>query len=211
VTDSAYPLLLIHLAALLTPLPAAFAGGHLDGGLWFGRILLVLGPLYALAGVWWWMRRSARGRAVLRRIVDRLPGFGMAARCRRRANLAEVLGAAYEAGVHLDRALELAGRSAGEPRAVAAAADVAAGKTLFEALAGARVLPAPMLGRIHTAERAGALSETLAHIAKDEADASEHIYRRSVQMLAKAIYIGAAVWILVYCVSTVLGVYGPYI
>jgi len=208
-TDALYPLILFHLAALITPVVTAFPkDGRLFGPSWTTRVVVVLLPFYALVGATIWLHRSARGRARIRRIVDFLPGFGNAARHRRRADFAEVTGAAYEAGVQMDRALELAGNSVEEPRVLNAALVVARGSTLRDALGSTSFLPGPLLSRIAVGEQAGELGKVLEQIAREEAEASEHILRRSTLVLSKAIYIAVAAWILIYVVSTYLGIYG---
>lgn len=208
-TDSIYPLVLFHLAALLTPLPRAVAkDGRVFGPSWLATSLGILVPFYAALGAALWLRRTERGRAFLRRVVDTVPGFGNAARHRRRADFAEVLHAAYEAGVPLDRALTLAGGAVGDPRVEAATEEVARGRTLHESLREAAFLPAPLLGRIAVGEQAGELGKVLEGIAREEAESSEHIHRRSATIATKALYLAIAAWIVYYCVSTMLGIYG---
>jgi type II secretory pathway component PulF len=207
-TAAAYPLLLFHLAAFLTPLPTALArDGHVFGPAWFRQFVLVLAPFYAVVLAVTLLRRKARGRALLRGVMFALPGFGQAARRRRTADLAEVLGAAYEAGLHLDRALGMAAKAAEEPRLAAAAGDVAKGSTLARSLAATGAVPSALLARIATGEQAGDLSRVLADIAREEADAADHIGLRSMQMAAYLLYIAVAAWIAWYAISTFARVY----
>ncbi len=208
-TDSVYPLILFHLAALLTPLPSAVRkDGRVFGPSWLFTMLAILVPFYVLLAAVLLARRTAHGRSVLRCVVDAVPGFGKAARHRRRADFAEVLAAAYEAGVPLDRAVTLAGKAVGEPRVEAASREVARGRTLHDALAGAAFLPAPLLGRISVGEKSGELGKMLEGIAREEAETSEHVHRRSVVILSKALYLAVAAWIIFYYASTMLGIYG---
>lgn len=209
-TDSIYPLVLFHFAAFLTPLPPALRkDGTVFGPTWLAATLAILVPFYALLGVAIWLRRTAQGRAFLRRVVDAVPGFGNAARHRRRADFADVLGAAYEAGIQLDRAVELAARAVDLPRADMAAKEVARGKPLHEALRHAAFLPPQLLGRIAVGEQAGELGKALEGVAREESEAAEHIHRRSVVLASKALYLGVAGWIAFYAISTVAGIYGP--
>lgn len=207
-TDTGYPLILFHLAAVLTPLPSSLAkDGRLFGVTWVTSVLLFLVPFYALVVGAVRLRRTARGRALLRRIVDVLPGFGNAARHRRRGDFADVLGAAYEAGVQMDQALALAGGAVAEPRLEGASAVVARGSTLRDALGSTAFLPQPLLSRIAVGEQAGDLGKILEQIAREEAEASEHVLRRTTLLLSKALYLAVAGWILYYVVSTYLGYY----
>jgi type II secretory pathway component PulF len=209
-TDSIYPLVLFHFAAFLTPLPPAIGkDGRVFGPTWLAAMLAILVPFYAALGAAMWLRRTARGRALLLRVVNAVPGFGNAARHRRRADFAEVLGAAYEAGIQLDRAVELAARAVDLPRAEAAAQEVARGKPLHEALRGAAFLPPQLLGRIAVGEQAGELGKALEGIAREESEAAEHIHLRSVVLASKALYVGVAAWIAFYAISTMAGIYGP--
>ncbi len=208
-TQSLYPLILFHLAAFLTPVPGAFArdGQRLFGPTWLASFLAVLVPFYALLFGAAWLRRTARGRAFLRRVVDAIPGFGSAVRHRARADVAEVLGASYEAGMTLDRGLALAGHAVEDGRVEAAASDVARGRTLHDALVSAGALPAPLLARIATGERAGELSRVFSEIAREEADTADHILSRSTQVASKVLYVAVALWILYYVVSTYARIY----
>jgi type II secretory pathway component PulF len=210
VTEALYPLLLFHLAAFLTPLPPAVAkDGRVFGPTWWKTTLAILVPAYVLAGIAFWVNRTVRGRALVRRVVDYVPGFGHAARRRRRADLAEVTGAAYEAGVRLDRAVALGGRAIGDERVEKAAREVGRGQTLRDALALAGALPGPLLARIAIGEESGELGKVLAEVAREEAEAADHLYRRSTQLAAKGLYLAVALWIVFYYVSTMLGIYAP--
>jgi type II secretory pathway component PulF len=209
-TDIWYPLILFHLAALLTPIPSSFrSDSRLFGPSWILGVLTILVPLYALVGATAWLRRTARGRDLVRRVVDALPGFGNAARHRRRAEFADVLGAAYEAGVRMDRALSLAGSAVGDPRLEVAVTAVGRGSTLRDALGGTGFLPSPLLSRIAIGEQAGEITKALAGIAREEAETAEHVLRRTTTLLAKLVYLAVAAWIVFYYVSTMLGIYGP--
>jgi general secretion pathway protein F len=209
-TEAAYPILLFHLAALLTPVPPALAkDGRLLGPTWWTSVLAILLPLYALLFVANRLNRTASGRALVRRAIDYVPGFGHAARHRRRADLADVTGAAYEAGVQLDRAVALGGRAVDDERVEAASRDVAKGRPLRDALAGTGALPGPLLARVAIGEQSGELGRVLAEIARDEAEAAEHLFRRSTMLAAKVLYLAVAAWIIFYYVSTMLGIYGP--
>ena len=208
-TQAGYPLLLFHMAAFLTPIPGSMAAdnGSLFGPTWRTTVLLILGPAYAVAAAVFLLSRKERGRALLRRLLDRVPVFGAAARHRRRARLATVLGAGYEAGMKLDRALELAGSAAHLPPARAAAALIARGTPLSSALATAGAVPPAMLGRIRTGEESGELSKVFDEIAREEDEAADTLYTRATGMLAKGLYVAMAIWILLYALGTLTRAY----
>ena len=44
-------------------------------------------------------------------------------------------------------------------------------------------------------------------IAREEAEAADHLLRRSLQVTAKGLYVAVAFWIFFYALSTILGVY----
>ncbi|HEX5135435.1 MAG TPA: type II secretion system F family protein [Planctomycetota bacterium] len=212
VTSIGYPVLVFHLAALLTPLPSSLGkDGRLFGPTWFSAALAMLVPFYALVGAAFWMHRTARGREILRRIVNALPGFGSAARHRRRAQFADVLGAAYEAGVPIGRAVALARDTVGDPRLEAAVVAVGHGSTLRDALAGTGFLTPAILSRVAVGEQAGELSQVLLQTARSEAEAAEHTLHRTTAVLAKGIYIAIALWIAYYAISTLFGIYEPFL
>jgi len=207
-----YPVALFHLVALLTPLPSSLAkDGRLFGPTWLSSVLVMLVPFYALVGVAFWMYRTARGREILRGIVNAVPGFGSAARHRRRAQFADVLGAAYEAGVPIGRALELAKDTVDDRRLELAVVAVGHGSTLRDALSGTGFLTPAILSRVAVGEQAGELSQVLLQTARSEAEAAEHTLKRATAVLAKGVYIAIALWIAYYAISTMFGVYDPFL
>jgi type II secretory pathway component PulF len=195
-TQSLYPLILIHIAAMLLPIGRLAMARELSTLTWLAAVLKVLAPLWGLyLLVRWLSRSSAVWRERFRRIVDLVPGFGAAARHRRRALFATVLEAAYQGGVPVDRALDMAARAAGEPGAAPAAAAVARGSPLAAALAGTDVLDAQAMSQLATAEAAGEISQALQRIAADETTAADEILRRSVTTAGTVIYFAVALWI----------------
>jgi type II secretory pathway component PulF len=155
----------------------------------------VLGPLWGIWILVRWLCRSAVWRARFRRLVDLVPGFGAAARHRRRALFATVLHAAYQGGVAVDRSLDMAARAAGEPGAAAASRAVARGSPLAVAMTGTGVLDADTVGRLAAAEAAGEISQALQRIAADEKAAADAALALSVTVLGTVIYLLVALWI----------------
>ncbi len=200
------PLLNLHAAALL--LPAAFLGLHakLSMGRWLGTVVLVLGPLYLLGAALWRMRHSASGRERLGRWIEALPGFGAAARHHRRARFADVLEAAYESGIPLDRGLALAGRAVGRLATAPSERVIQQGGTLVAALAPLGLFAAPTLGTLATAEQAGDLSRALRRVAGEEAETAERRLRAAANMLAR----GLGVAVLLIAVFFIFQFYVQY-
>jgi len=204
-----YPLVLFHLAALLIPLPETFWKAEFPWN-WLFRVLLVLGPFYAALLVASRMARTERGRAALVRARDLLPGFGAAARHARRATFATVLGAAYESAIPLDRGVAIAANAAGVPGG-AASATIAGGAGLAAALAPTGIFDRTGVARLQTAEVAGEIGRTLGAIAAEEGVLAEQRFERATFVLAKILYVAAAIWILAYYVTFWLRYYSQFL
>jgi len=207
-TDIWYPILLFHAAALLIPLASLSAARRLTLGRWAERVVLVLVPAYLL--VWFIvfrLERSAVWRERRRKLVALLPGFGNAARHRRRAVFATVLAEAYEAGVPVERAISLAARASRDPSGEAAVRAVGEGQKLTTGLTRARVLPAATLSRLAAAEEAGDLYRTLQSVAADEIAEAQAIFKRSMITLGQIIFLVVAAWIGWFVISFFVKLY----
>ncbi len=202
------PLLNLHAAALL--LPAAFLGlhGRLTFDRWLGTVALVLGPLYAAIALLWRMRRTARGRARLRRWIELVPGFGAAARHHRRARFASVLEAAYESGMPIDRGVALAGRAVDGLATDGAESVIRQGGTLVAALSPLGLFTAPTLGTLSTAEQAGDLSGTLRRVAAEEAESGERLLRLATDGFAKLLGIAVLLVVAAFILQFFFEYYG---
>lgn len=200
---SAYPLTLFHLAALLIPLGTLGARGQLSVNKSLTITLMILVPVWVLAAVVWVLWRRADWRTRLRGWLEIVPGFGHAARHQRHAVFATVLDAGYEAGMQVDRALDLAVRAADAPRAAGAVERVQQGQPLAAALVPTGVLGARNLARVATAETAGELGPELRRIARDEFEAAERSLDMAVGFVSKGLYILVALWILYYALTIV--------
>ena len=193
-TQATYPLLLIHLGVATLPFARLSVQGRFTFGAWLVSVALILAPLYGGYFLVRRLNRSASGRTRLRRLVEHIPGFGNAARHRRRAVFAAVMEAAYGAGMSMDRCIQLAGAAANLP-VEGAAKQVAEGSEVALSLGNVRVLPAGALARLATGEHAGELSSALQSIAREEAEEASAILERSLNLTGKAIYLLVAVWI----------------
>ncbi len=206
-TEAWYPILLVHLAAVMLPIGRRAAAGDLTFGNVLGDALLVLGPLYLIFFTVRSLNRNAQWRTRFRWLLDRLPGFGNAARRRRRASFANVLEATYSAGIPIDRCLSLAGRAADVAGADEASKSVAAGEQLAPAVARTGLLDDNALSRLRTGEQAGEISGTLRSIAIEENEQAREIMRRSMTLVSTGIYLLVALWI----VSAVIAFYMAYL
>jgi len=209
ITEAWYPILLVHIAAMLLPVANLGFTRELSLGNWLGRVLAVLLPIYAIFGVVRWYSRTPRGQQRVRRFIDVLPGFGAAARHRRRSTFALVFEAAYESGVPVNRCVALAGRAARLPEAEQAATALSSGEGLTKTLALAQVLPAPLLARVATGETAGEISGAMHWIAVEEGERADALFRRSMSTLGKLLYLIVALWIAWRVISFFGRLYGP--
>ncbi|MGQ0612484.1 MAG: type II secretion system F family protein [Planctomycetaceae bacterium] len=203
-----YPILLFHMTAMLAPLPGAVARRDFPAG-WFVQVLALLLPAYAALLAVVLLRRTAEGEARFRRIVDRLPGFGSAARHGRRAAFTAILAAGYESGIPLDRALGVASRGARSPDGGEARAAVERGEALAVALARGGLLAPDQIARVSTAELAGNITAALESIAAEEAELAETGFLRSCGILGKILWGVMAAWIAWFAIATILRIYGP--
>ena len=201
-TSIRYPIFLFHFAALIIPYVSTVMTREGFGfGVWLARVLMIVGPVYGVIFLWVWLRRSPVWRERQRALVEALPGFGSAARHRRRAVFTSVLGAAYEAGVPLLRSTELAGNAAHVAKREQIVAKVGDGQPLAVSVAGAGILKPGTISLLATAEQAGELGPALDRVAAEETVAADEILTRSLMAAGKIVYFLVAAWI-VYFVFT---------
>ena len=203
-TSITYPLIVFHVAALLIPwtqtmMNEGFAGFTI--GVWLARVLFILVPVYGAVILWHLMSRSPVWRRRQRTLVEALPGFGSAARHRRRAVFTSVLGAAYEAGVPLVRSTELAGNAAHVAKRDQVVAKVVDGQPLAVSVAGAGILKPATISLLATAEQAGELGAALERVAAEEALAADEILARTLTAAGKLVYLVIAAWIVFFVFS----------
>ena len=204
---SAYPLALLHFAALILPVAHLASQGRFTTANWLWEALSLLAPLWAIVLVILYLNRFAAWRDRFRAVIDVLPGFGGAARHHRRAIFASVLEAAYEAGVPMDRSLGLAARAAHEPKALRAAEAVSDGNSLALALTNARVLPAATVSRVATGEEAGDIAKTLRFIAEEERSKADAALKASMVALGVLITLVVMGWIAWNVISFYVNLY----
>ena len=194
-----YPALLLHMAMLVTPLPALVFTGDFAA---YGRSILGgLLFLYMAAGMIWWIARQiSRDSATLAaadRLVLALPVIGKIHRDFSLARLFSTLKALLNAGVGILEAMPRAGAASGSARlAVAARESVPAlkrGDSLVTVMADA--LPPDALGMLATGQASGRLDDMLDHLERHFLDESRRRLRALAEWLPKFIYVGVVLWV----------------
>lgn len=189
-----YPLLLIHLAVLLFPLPSLMME---DGPSYASLVLPALLPLWAVLGV---LAYGLRSRwAILRVLGRRLPGLRGAMRTGALSRFTAVLRALYLAGAPLEEAWFGAGQASGDP------ALARTGRRMVEVIrageAPGRVLEQmpglpPLFVRFYrTGETSGRLEETLGHLQKAFQEESLTRLRTVTFWYPKILYFGVVAYL----------------
>jgi type II secretory pathway component PulF len=157
----AYPIFLLHAAALLMPVPDLIAG-RVGAALSWAAIALV--PLYGVFLLVALARRAAKRDPSLARAGWARPFLGRAWIDEADARALSALGWLYEAGVPLDAAIPLARRAGDGGRVAADLADagrsVAARRPMSEG--GWRSVPESIRSRLINAETTGTLGKACA-------------------------------------------------
>ena len=169
-----------------------------------GLVILAVAVAVALP----WLSRSWRDHGVVRRLLDRLPLVGPAARAGEAARWCRAAALAAHAGIDAGGLVSLAsaaapGMAIGRLRVEEA---LRGGDTLAEALAAAGRLPPQLLDAVGVGELSGTLAESLGRLVPEFEEAS----RRGFAAAAGAV--GVAAWVavaglVVLLVFRVMGVY----
>jgi type II secretory pathway component PulF len=204
-----YPLLIFHFAVLLMPfaiLTVTSGRMRIAAGLTVSVVILAI--FWGAVVLLLLAARDARARARILATLEKVPALGASLQHQRAALFTTVLEASYESGVTLDRGLRLAAGTSGSS---AKAADrVADGMPLGEALKLEPILAAPLVGRLATAERAGALSDELRRIANEEFEAADRTLGLAVGFLTKGFYVLMVIAVLVYALFMIGKVFSAY-
>lgn len=187
--ESAYNVAIYHVAAIVMPFGLLHLSRSFSAAAWTFWTVLVLSPFYAAVAAVTILRRTPAGQERLRHFVERLPGFGAAARHQRFSRFAHALEAAYESGMPLDRAVALGAEAVASPAGDRAAGAVAKGSRLTAALAGTRLVSDRALRQLDAAETAGELGTALRGIGAEEAVEAEIATKRAMALLTRGIYV----------------------
>ncbi|MBM3848053.1 MAG: hypothetical protein FJ405_17420 [Verrucomicrobia bacterium] len=168
-TSLAYPAFLIHMAVLVFPvtsLQALVTDGSIFQFL-LSKILMLL-PLYALAGLVMFLAQGSRGepiRQILDRLLNAIPVVGPARESAALARLCLALEALINAGANTIHAWELSGQASGSPRLRRVIRgfrpQLESGFTPAEAVGMSRAFPEEFVAQVHSAELSGKMDETL--------------------------------------------------
>jgi len=201
-TQIAYPLMIFHVAALAMPIGlTTLFSGRLNLTLSSTITILILGAFWGAVLFAMVTMRTSAGREKVRAFGELIPGLGGALRHRRFALFATVLEASYEAGITIDRGLELAAAASHTVRAQQTAVLVAAGQTVGEALPATGALPPHLHIRIANAELAGEMGTELRRIATEEFQAARTSLDRTVGIVTKGVYGLLVVAVLFYALT----------
>jgi type II secretory pathway component PulF len=161
-----YPALLFHLAVFIFPLPELFRSWNVLA--YVGKVIVVLAPLYAIAGFIIYAMQGRHGeawRSGVESILRRVPLLGAARRNLCLARLASALEALISAGVSILKAWPLAAAACGSPalrRTVESwTPALLQGQTPSEALQASAEFPELFSNMYHTGEVTGTLDDTL--------------------------------------------------
>ncbi|MCX7824910.1 MAG: type II secretion system F family protein [Verrucomicrobiae bacterium] len=195
----AYPLLTLHLAIILVPLPPLLLAQGVGGYL---RVVIgALAAFYAgAASVWFLARQLARSRPVsvaADRFVLALPAIGKIHRDLALTRFFAALRALLDAGVVILEALPRAGAACGSAALAKASRDAAPRLQRGESLATvwANVLPPTAASMIATGQESGKLDDMLAHLEQYFLDESRRRFRALANWLPKLIYAAVVLWV----------------
>lgn len=206
VSQAAYPMLLLHLAVFLVPLPGLFGGGTLTGYLLqtFGVLAVLYGTVALLA----WSLNGARGdawRSVVERLCLKIPLLGPARTALALGRLAGALEALVSAGVLVTEAWPLAARASGSPLLVRTAAawpmELDAGRTPAELVAETGVFPEAFVSSYTMGELTGRLDEQLRWLARHYEEEGFRKFRALAVLVPTLGYVLVGIWIICYIFS----------
>ncbi|KAB2660907.1 MAG: hypothetical protein DVB31_13200 [Verrucomicrobia bacterium] len=210
--EAAYPVLVLHLAAFVAPLPALIGTGHVGA-----YLLGSLGPLafaYATIGlVAWGFRRdhSLRWRALLERVLVRVPVVGSARADLALARLAGALEAQLSAGILVTEAWPAAAAASGSPMLQKVVGEwghrLGQGHTPGELVRASAVFPELFSSSYAAGEISGRLEQELARLARHHEDEGFRKLRLVSQWAPRIFYGFIALWM----VGQILAIAGGYV
>jgi len=195
----AYPLMVLHLAIVLVPLPPLLLTQGVGGYL---RVVIgTLMALYAVAALFWFLARQlSRSRAasvMVDKLVLAVPAVGKIHLDLALMRFFAALRALLDAGVVILEALPRAGAASGSAALAETSRDAVPrlqrSEPLSTALAG--VLPPTAISMIATGQESGKLDEMLAHLEQHFLDESRRRMRSLAHWLPKLIYAGVVLWV----------------
>ena len=170
----AYPIFLVHVAALVFPISALqnLVTQGAVGAFLLSKIL-ILGPLYLTAGLIIYYSQSDRSEGIRRSlelVLNLIPVVGAARRNMALSRFCLALEALINAGVDTIHSFELAAAASGAFRIQNASRrfrdDLESGVPPSQMLAACGIFPPEFLQQFHTAELSGRIDETLVRMHK---------------------------------------------
>ncbi len=201
----AYPALLLHGALAVLPVTMMIQDGF---SAYFLRVGLHYAALWTIVGALVFLIRGPLSKT--ERLI-RLPLAGPVVRLDRAAALCWSLGALYEAGVTLHKAVgtALPEDVAEQPAVRERLRTFAEGtSSLKELLASTELLPMETLGVLHIAEESGNLGEALQDEAKRLDEATTRRLRLTSKLVSRAIYYGVVALVVWSIASFYIGYFG---
>ncbi len=214
ISELAYPIVVVHAMFFLWRVPELFLG-QINFSTYMLSALGPLSVLYAIAfGYYAAVRLGAFSPAVRYAtftVLQAVPMIGSVVMKITVARFAMALRALYESGVDLEHALPPAGRASGNEviakAAHQASAAIAAGSTLYDALAGTHAFPARTLSMLATGEEAGRLDEVLEKIEQSYSEEARH----AVRLLSRAFTLAAYLLVALAVAARVISFYMSYV
>jgi type IV pilus assembly protein PilC len=192
-----YPFFILHMGALLFPLPAlilSFANGRAEVGAYLrgviGVLLLLYVPLLTILAVLHFKERAHLLRLALDSLVLRIPLLGRAVYQLSICRYTQAFSMLYKAGVPITECTEKATRATGNMVVArlfeGGTASVRRGGTVSEGFS--RRLPAEYLDLWRIGEESGELDKTTAKIAEIAADRADFCFVQFGDWLPKIVY-----------------------
>lgn len=180
------------------------------GHFWYAIVLGVLGLVVAFLA----MRRAPGGRAILERVILRLPVVGELSRTAILERVCRILASMLRAGVDLPRAMAVTAESANNTRyklaLEAVRADVMEGQGLSGPLAATKLFPGAARQMIRIGEETGTLDQQLEVAAEYYDRELESKLERATALFEPAIIIVMGVVVGFVAVALISAMYGIY-
>ena len=209
-----YPVLLVHMAAVIFPFVTFIQKG--SAVTFLASICTVLLPLYAVAFAGVYAMQSSRGevwRLKVEQMLKRVPVLGAARHSLAIARFSAALEALISAGVTIIEAWEQAAAASGSfaLRAVVHSwrAQLAKGRTHGELVSQSDYFPSLFAGQYQTGETAGKLDGTLRRMHKYYQEDSDSKMQAVAEWTPKIAYFIVAGVIAFKVVQFWSGIYGP--
>lgn len=198
--EAAYPLLILHVAVFIVPLPVFVQSGNALQ--YLTQSVGALAFLYFLSGIVYWSTRPQRPpawRNLTERVLIRLPILGTALSDLALSRLAASLEALISSGILITEAWPMAARASGSmilDRTVRSwKLPLDSGTTPAELVAASGVFPDLFVSVYSTGEASGRLEEQLRHLARIHEEQGFRKLRLFSQWSPRIFYGLVSIWI----------------